>query len=149
MRCSVLKPGSEWNMIVNLKQQRMFPHEITLVSWHPILWFNIVRTVIAAKLSVPLEKVRQQPMGGRSVSCLQQIQMQGGKHISNNWWQSAVVALMANTPNSSRRSSESLGSGRESSSNNWCWLERIKDLWVSYKRCREISLPLTDHLETS
>ncbi|KAF7648493.1 hypothetical protein LDENG_00156240 [Lucifuga dentata] len=55
---SVLTPGCEWNMRVDLDHQLKFPHEIaTTVLWPDIvLWSIPARTVILAELTVPWEE---------------------------------------------------------------------------------------------
>ncbi len=55
---SVLTPGCEWSMKVDLDQQLKFPHEVATTSLRPdiVLWSISARTVIMAELTVPWEE---------------------------------------------------------------------------------------------
>ncbi|KAK0151125.1 hypothetical protein N1851_007698 [Merluccius polli] len=56
-RISLLTPGGDWNLRVDLDRQLKFPPEITTTSLRPdiILWSPSVKAVILAELTVPWE----------------------------------------------------------------------------------------------
>lgn len=55
---SVLKPGHEWQMRVNLNQQLKFPPEIAATSLRPdiVIWSSSAMVVVIAELTVPWEE---------------------------------------------------------------------------------------------